>query len=140
MGFPVKLDTNGTNPSMLAELVEAGLLDYVAMDVKNAPACYCETCGGADMLDSISRSIEFLLRGTISYEFRTTVCKPLHDEKCMAEIGQWLKGAKRYFLQPFTDSGNLLAGDGLEPFSRQELEQLRQAVLPFLPNTKIRGI
>ena len=73
------------------------------------------------------------------YEFRTTVCKPLHTEKEMEEIGRWLKGAKRYFLQPFVNSGNLVSG-GVQAHTRDELTRLQRAVLPYILSTQLRGI
>ena len=138
LGFAVKLDTNGTNPGMLKTLLHNGVLDYVAMDIKNSPERYRETCGGADVLSRVQESAGLLLKGAAEYEFRTTVCKPLHTEKDMAEIGRWLKGAKRYFLQAFVDSGDLVSG-GVQAHTHDELTQLRQAVLPFIPNTHLRG-
>ena len=99
-GFLTKLDTNGTNPDMLEALAQEGLLDYAAMDIKNSPDRYAETCGGVDLLGPVKRSAALLMAGAVDYEFRTTVCAPLHTPEEMAGIGRWLKGAKRYFLQP----------------------------------------
>ena len=139
LGYAIKLDTNGTNPGMLKGLLHDGLLDYVAMDIKNSPQRYAETCGGVDILSKVQESVLLLQDSPTDYEFRTTVCKPLHTEKEMEEIGRWLKGAKRYFLQPFVDSGNLVSG-GMQAHTRDELARLRQAVLPYIPNTQLRGI
>ena len=139
LGYAIKLDTNGTYPGMLNELLRDGILDYVAMDIKNSPQRYAETCGGADVLSKVRESADLLLDSSIEYEFRTTVCKPLHTEKEMEEIGHWLRGAKRYFLQPFVDTGNLVSG-GVQAYTQEELMRLRQAVLPDIPNTQLRGI
>lgn len=139
LGYATKLDTNGTNPGMLKALLLNGVLDYVAMDIKNSPFRYAETSGGVDVLSKVQESAELLLDGPAEYEFRTTVCKPLHTEKEIEEIGLWLKGAKRYFLQPFVDSGNLVSG-GVQAHTHEELARLRQAVLPYIPNTQLRGI
>ncbi len=138
MGFLVKLDTNGTNPSMLNRLLYEELLDYVAMDIKNSPACYKETCGGAEVLEPVRRSAELLVHSGVDYEFRTTVCAPLHTPECMREIGRWLSGAKRYFLQPFVDSGALVGSD-MKPLTGEEVRTLRDSVLPYIPSTQIRG-
>ena len=92
-----------------------------------------------DFLEQVKRSATLLMESGIDYEFRTTVCHPLHDAEAMAEIGQWLQGAKRYYLQQFVDSGQLV-GSGISALTPQQLEQLRQAVLPFIENTYIRGI
>ena len=139
LGYAIKLDTNGTYPGMLKGLLHDGILDYVAMDIKNSPQRYAETCGGADVLSWVRASVDLLLDSSIEYELRTTVCKPLHTEKEMEEIGRWLRGAKRYFLQPFVDTGNLVSG-GVQAHTQDELTRLRQAVLPDIPNTQLRGI
>ena len=139
LGYAIKLDTNGTYPGMLKGLLRDGILDYVAMDIKNSPQRYAETCGGVDILSKVQESVLLLQDSPTDYEFRTTVWKPLHTEKEMEEIGRWLKGAKRYFLQPFVDSGNLVSG-GVQAHTRDELARLRQAMLPYIPNTHLRGI
>ena len=138
-GFAVKLDTNGSFPDRLRELVESELVDYVALDVKNAPERYAETVGvpGFD-LAPVAASVDYLLASAVPYEFRTTVCAPLHTPEEMAGIGRWLKGAKRYFLQPFVDSGELV-GSGMKPLTKEEIEALRDSVLPDIPSTQIRG-
>ena len=138
-GYATKLDTNGTNPRMLQGLLRDGILDYVAMDIKNSPQRYAEACGGVDILSEVQESVLLLQDGPTDYEFRTTVCKPLHTEKEMEEIGRWLKGAKRYFLQPFVNSGNLVSG-GVQAHTRDELTRLQQAVLPYILSTQLRGI
>ena len=138
LGYAVKLDTNGTNPDMLEALAQEGLLDYAAMDIKNRPDRYAETCGGVDLLGPVKRSAALLMAGAVDYEFRTTVCAPLHTPEEMAGIGRWLKGAKRYFLQPFVDSGELV-GSGMKPLTKEEIEALRDSVLPDIPSTQIRG-
>lgn len=139
LGYAIKLDTNGTNPGMLNRLLHDGILNYVAMDIKNSPSRYAETCGGADVLSKVRESADLLLNSPTDYEFRTTVCKPLHTEKEMEEIGRWLRGAKRYFLQPFVDTGDLVSG-GVQAHTQDELTRLQQAVLSDIPNTQLRGI
>lgn len=139
MGFSVKLDTNGTNPQMLKFLLCNNLLDYVAMDIKNSPDRYMQTCGGVDVFPSVKESAALLMSGTTEYEFRTTVCKPFHNEEAMQAIGQWLHGAKQYFLQSFVDSGNLV-GHGVAPFTKAEMLALQQVVRKYIPSTQIRGI
>ena len=134
----LQLDTNGTNPVMLKALLHERVLDYVAMDIKNSPSRYAETCGGIDCLSRVRESAALLMDGTVDYEFRTTVCAPLHTPRDMEELGRWLKGARRYFLQPFADSGALVGG-GVSPPSEDEIKALRDSVLPYIPNTQIRG-
>ena len=139
LGYAVKLDTNGSHPEALRAVVATGLVDYVAMDIKNSPAKYAATVGlpGFD-LTPVRQSAALLLEGTVDYEFRTTVCAPLHTPRDMEELGRWLKGARRYFLQPFADSGALV-GSGVSPPSEDEIKALRDSVLPYIPNTQIRG-
>ncbi len=139
MGFSVKLDTNGSNPRMLSTLIQEGLVDYVAMDIKNCPSHYTQTCGGIDILDAVQESAALLMQGHTDYEFRTTVCHPLHTPERMQQIGHWLRGAEHYFLQPFVDSGNLV-GQGISSLTKEQLHALHQAVLADIPKAKIRGL
>jgi len=138
LGFPVKLDTNGTRPEMLAQLLDAGLVDYVAMDIKNAPSAYAATCGGIDCLSQVQESVSLLLKGSVEYEFRTTVLHPYHTPDNLAQIGRWLQGAQQYFLQAFVDSGDLI-GSGTA-LTAAEMNALLDAVRPYIPNTTLRGI
>ena len=109
LGFLVKLDTNGTNPRVIKELVDANLVDYIAVDIKNSPAKYALTAGVENFdLSPVQESVEFLLSSSVDYEFRTTVVKEFHDENDFLAIAKWLQGAKQYFLQQFVDSGNLI--------------------------------
>jgi len=139
MGFSVKLDTNGSRPAVLKQLVNDGLVDYVAMDIKSSPENYDRLCGTPTDLEAIRESAAFLMADSVDHEFRTTLVKPLHTQQDMISIGRWLRGAKRYFLQQFVDSGDLI-GSGMEAFSAKEMESLRQAVLPLIPQTSLRGI
>ncbi len=138
LGFLLKLDTNGTRPEMLKTLLSSGLLDYVAMDIKNGPSRYQETCGGVDVLTQVQQSAELLLTGSVEYEFRTTVCRPFHTPDTLREIGKWLRGAKQYYLQGFVDSGDLI-GQAVGSLTEEEMETLLTAVLPDIPNARIRG-
>ena len=137
MGFLVKLDSNGTAPEILKPLLREKLLDYVAIDIKNAPSQYAETCG-ADVIEYVEKSVALLKSSNIDYEFRTTVCHPFHSPKCMEEIGRWLRNAKRYYIQPFVDSGNLL-GSGVSVMTKSELETLLNAVKSYIPAAGLRG-
>ena len=139
MGYLVKLDTNGSNPEMLRQLIEEKLLDYVAMDIKSCPDRYAPTCGGIDILSAVEESLSILRESSVEYELRTTCVKPFHDTEAMEAIGKWLSGTQNYYLQAFVDSGDLV-GSGVSGFTKEEMEALRQAVLPHIPNTRIRGI
>ena len=109
------------------------------MDIKNSPARYAETCGGTDVLTEVGESVRLLMNGDTPYEFRTTVGKDLHTAREMRGIGEWLCGAKRYFLQSFEDSGRIL-GKGIPPSSPGELYTYRQIQLPCIPDTYICGV
>lgn len=139
LGYPVKLDTNGTHPARLRALLEAGLLDYVAMDVKNAPARYAETVGLPSFgLGPIRDSIALLRERAPDYEFRTTVVAELHDDDSFPAIGELIRGARRYFLQPFTDRDSGVFS-GLHAPGRQDLERWLGLVRPFVQEAALRG-
>ena len=139
MGYLVKLDTNGSNPQMLRQLIDAKLLDYVAMDIKNCPDRYAQTCGGVDILPQVAESLAILKENNVEYELRTTLCKPFHDEAALEAMGKWLSGTKNYYLQNFVDSGDLI-GSEVSGFTKEEMEALHKCVLPHIPTTRIRGI
>lgn len=140
LGFQIKVDTNGTHPDRLRRLVEEGLADYVAMDVKNSPERYGETAGvlGLD-LGPVRESVSYLLSGAVDYEFRTTVVREFHDRESFRAIGPWLSGARRYFLQSFTDRDTVLQ-PGLHPCSREELEAFAALVRPHVDEVSLRGL
>ncbi len=140
MGYKVKLDTNGTFPDKLAELLEENLLDYVAMDIKNCKEKYEETVGIKGFnLENVERSVSLLKSSGIDFEFRTTVVKEFHTVEDIINIGEWISGAPNYFLQNFEDSGNLI-GEKMHPVSKETLLEMEKNVLKFVKNTGIRGI
>ena len=141
MGFQVKLDSNGTDPGMLKELVGNGLVDRVAMDIKNAPSLYGETAGiRIPDLSAIEESKNFLLEGHCDYEFRTTVVKGLHTKESLRETAAWIKGAREYYLQQYKDSGNVISPAGLGAFSEEEMKEFLEAVREIIPSAHLRGI
>ena len=139
LGFAVKLDTNGTNPDMLEALAQEGLLDYAAMDIKNSPDRYAETCGGVDLLGPVKQSAALLMAGAVDYEFRTTLVRELHRPEDLDAIAAWLAGAPRYYLQNFVDSGNLI-GRGYHGFTAEQLQGFAERVRPFFGAVELRGI
>ena len=146
LGYPIKLDTNGTHPEVLRALAEEGLVDYVAMDVKNSRERYAETVGRCrpgdsfeDSLERIERSIAFLLEGRVPYEFRTTVVREFHDDDSFRGISEMIRGADQYFLQCFTDRDSVLMS-GLSAPSREEMERYAEIVRPFVGSVSIRGM
>lgn len=140
MGFAVKLDTNGSFPDKLIHLVESGLLDYVAMDIKNSPETYALTAG-TETLDivSVEKSVAYLKEGHVPYEFRTTVVKHYHSKESFEEIGKWLAGTEKYFLQNFVDSGDLI-GKNTRGCSEEEMKEFLEVVKKYIPSVKLRGM
>ena len=140
MGFLVKLDTNGSFPERLQALLEEGLVDYVAMDIKNSPEKYAATCGveKADV-DSVRNSIALIMASGVDYEFRTTVVAQLHEAGDFRAMAGMIKGAKRWFLQNFVDSGGLI-GSGLSAASKADMERWAEIGRAFVENVEIRGI
>ena len=141
MGFLVKLDTNGSFPDRLRELVEAGLVDRVAVDIKNSPALYAKTVGvpGFD-LGPVERTKDYLLSGPVEYEFRTTVVKGLHTRESLMDAARWIEGAREYYLQQFKDSGDVIAIEGLGAFTGEEMHAFADAVRPYVPAVAVRGV
>lgn len=141
LGYQIKLDTNGSFPDRLIALVEEGLVDRVAMDVKNSPALYAKTVGLRELdLAAVERSKDFLLEGHVDYEFRTTVVKGLHTAESLKEAAVWIRGAKEYYLQQFKDSGDIIAIEGLGAFSGAEMRALAEQLRPIVPAVKLRGV
>ena len=140
MGFAVKLDTNGCHPDVLEDVLDRRLADYVAMDVKNSLEKYPQTVGvpGFDTAP-VERSARLLLEGGTDYEFRTTLVRPFHELSDMADIGAWLRGARRYFLQAFVDSGDLVGG-GCSAFTAEEMEAFARAARPWAQTVGLRGV
>lgn len=140
LGYPVKLDTNGSYPDKIKYLVEEGLVDYVAMDIKNSINKYPNTIGTHTVyLDAIKESVSYLLEDHVDYEFRTTLVKQFHNIQDIIDIGQWIKGAKRYYLQAYVDGENVLE-KGLEPLSKEIMEECKEVVKKYVNKTYIRGI
>ena len=139
MGFAVKLDTNGCYPRALKQILDAGSVDYVAMDIKNSREKYAATVGipGFDPAP-VEESIRLLMSGKADYEFRTTVCKEFHTAEDIEGIGRWIVGAKRYFLQNFENSGNLIAGN-FTGFSEEEIRVLSRCAAPYVEHIGVRG-
>lgn len=140
LGYEVKLDTNGSNAEKLKHLVKAGIIDYVAMDIKNSPEKYGMTIGieGYEM-SNVMQSAAFLMEGHVPYEFRTTVVREFHKREDFEAIGQWLEGADRYYLQSFVDSGDLIQ-PGLRGYTKEIMEQALGIVRQYIPASDLRGM
>ena len=139
MGFAVKLDTNGCFPERLAAILEAGLVDYAAMDIKNCREKYPQTVGvpGFDTA-AVEESVRLLARSGVDHEFRTTFVRELHTAADVEAMGRWLQGAPRYYLQNFADSGNLIQ-EGWHGFTALELQGFADIARPFFKQVDLRG-
>ena len=141
MGYAVKLDTNGTNPEKLREICESGLIDMVAMDIKNCPEKYAATAGTERIsIDAVHRSVRYLMQqGKIPYEFRTTVVRQYHTAEDFAAIGKWIRGANAYYLQNFQNTGRLI-DNSVSGCTPSEMREFLEIVRRDVPNAALRGI
>ena len=140
LGYPVKLDTNGTHPDRLERMIREDLVQYIAMDIKNSPERYAETAGLKEMdLTPVRESAALLLNGTADYEFRTTAVAELHDDESFEQIGQWIRGARRYYLQRFTDR-ETVPFEGLHAPKKEQMQRWAEIVRPHVPHVMLRGV
>lgn len=139
-GFLVKLDTNGCYPEKLDGILQLGLADYVAMDIKNSPEKYAVTVGvdGFDIAP-VEESIKLLQNSNVEYEFRTTVTADFHTVESIEKAAEWIKGTKKYFLQNFVDSGNLI-DSACKGVSKAEMYSMLEAARKHIPTAELRGI
>ena len=140
LGFLIKLDTNGTNPELLEKLLDDGVVDYVAMDIKNSPSLYAQTSGVKSVnLDNIKKSISIIMKKAPDYEFRTTLVKEFHEAMDYDQFFELVKGTKRLFLQKFVDREGCII-KGLHDVDELEATKLRDYLLSKgLSNVSLRG-
>ena len=140
LGYMIKLDTNGSFPDKLQKVVEEGLVDYVAMDIKNSPEHYGKTIGIENYdLSNIMKSVVYLKSNAVPYEFRTTVVREFHQKSDFESIAKWIAGSEKYYLQKFEDSGDLIQS-GLRSYTKDIMEQAAEIVREYVPNTTLRGV
>ena len=140
MGFLTKVDTNGNHPKLLRQILEEGLADYIAMDIKNSPEKYAVTIGLDSFdLQKVRESIRLLMESGIDHEFRTTVVAEFHEESDFYEIGEMIRGADKYFLQSFTDRDSVPYGNLHAP-DPEILRKFAQIAAGFAQTVEIRGI
>lgn len=139
MGYSVKLDTNGSNPKMLSNLLRRNLIGYIAMDIKNSPRKYKKTTSSGVSFQKIKRSVEIIKNSSIPYEFRTTVIPTLHDKKSFEDIGKWLKGSKLLILQNFRPGKHIdPTFANIDPYTQKELKEFKKILTLYIKNIKIR--
>lgn len=144
LGYFVKLDTNGSNPLMLKNLINKKLIDYVAMDIKAPKEKYSQVVGLLDcwnvrMLKNIEKSIEILKEGKIDYEFRSTIIPALHNKKDIIKIVRWIRGTKTYYLQQFRPEKTINPKfEKMKPYPQEYLFEIRNAIAPFFEVCQVR--
>ena len=139
LGFLIKLDSNGTNPKVLKNLIDKGLLDYVAMDIKNSEEYYPMTTGCPKVnMGNIKESIKILMNSHINYEFRTTLVKEFHSKESITKMGELIKGAKKLYLQKFVDREGVIQ-KGLHDISIEEAESYKEILSNYVANVELRG-
>ncbi|MBR4456094.1 MAG: anaerobic ribonucleoside-triphosphate reductase activating protein [Solobacterium sp.] len=142
MGYLVKLDTNGYFPDRLAKLCETGMIDYIAMDIKNSKERYSESVGVNPEIFRIRRietSVNFLMNSPIEHEFRTTVIREFHTKEDLIRIAKWIEGSRYYYLQQYNDSKEVIQ-PGWSAYTKQEMEDLLKEVKKYVPNAELRGV
>ncbi len=139
-GYNIKLDTNGTYPERLKDILDMELADYIAVDIKNSKEKYAETVGipGFD-ISPVEKTVELLKSGKVDYEFRTTVTENFHTTEDILKIADWIKGTPRYFLQNFVDSGNLI-DSSCKGVSKEKMYEMEKTAKVIIPQTALRGI
>ena len=141
MGFLVMIETNGSNPNMVKELIDKKLVDYIAMDIKAPLEKYDEVAGVKVNKKKIQKSIDIIRNGGIEYEFRTTIIPKFFKEEDALAIGKWLKGSKRYFLQQFMPEKTIDKSlRRVKPYSPEKLKEFAELMKPFFESVSVRSI
>lgn len=139
LGYAVKLDTNGTRPEVLEKLIANRQLDYIAMDIKGTLAQYPEICEVLVDTEAIKKSIALIMNSGINYEFRTTVCQEFMTSQNLPEIGEMIRGAKKYCLQSFKNPGTILSTDKqYSTYSESEMKALGMIAEEYVEQVVIR--
>ncbi|WP_113672812.1 anaerobic ribonucleoside-triphosphate reductase activating protein [Vallitalea guaymasensis] len=135
----IKLDTNGTNPSVIKSAYEKDLIDYIAMDIKNSKDKYALTVDRKININDIEESVDYIKTCGIDYEFRTTVIKEFHTTHDIVSIGEWLNGSKRFFIQQYVESDKQIK-QGFHAHSHETLMNFKNHVEPYFESVSIRGV
>lgn len=139
IGYKVKMDTNGYDPTHLSHLLKENLLDMISMDIKNTLAKYPKTAGCPGFEPNrIRLSVDLIRESGIPYEFRTTVVRELHSDRDMEEIGQWLQGVEAYYIQPYVNSEDVIM-PVFSAYSKDKMQAFVRMLKNYIPNTGLRG-
>jgi pyruvate formate lyase activating enzyme len=139
LGFAVKLDTNGTNPARLEQILNTGLVDYVAMDIKQIMSKYTLASGYKGSIENIKTSIDLIRNSGVDYEFRTTVVPSIHATEDLIDISKWLEGSKRYYLQPFQAKDTVTEKRLNKLQSNFDLESIANLLKPYFQQVAVRN-
>jgi pyruvate formate lyase activating enzyme len=140
IGLKIKIDTNGSNPEVLKELIDKGLVDYIAMDIK-APIERYGVVKGKINIDDIKKSVDIIKGSDVDYEFRITAVPKITKEEDIKEIGKWLKDSKRFFIQQFRPMICLdKEFENIKPYTKEELERLIKTAEPYFECVGLRGV
>ena len=142
IGYLIKLDTNGTNPTLLRELLEEKLVDYIAMDIKNSLERYDKVTGVITPLIPIKESIELIKQSGIEYEFRTTIVPDCIDEGSIRKIGELIRGAKRHSIQQFSPSETAIDPKyaSMEPQSKKQLQRYKSIMEHYVSDVALKNV
>ncbi len=140
LGFLVKLDTNGSNPKMLKELIKSNLIDYVAMDIKNSKEKYSQAVGKKIEIEKIEESVNILKERKIKFQFRTTVVPTIHERKDFIKIAEWIGGKDiKYYLQNFRAEKTIdKKFEKVKPFEDKFIESIIREISPYFETCKLR--
>jgi pyruvate formate lyase activating enzyme len=138
LGFYVKLDTNGSNPKILRDLIDNRILDYVAMDIKTCAELYAKLYRDKVEMEDILASIDIIQSGNIPYEFRTTCATPFVCRDNIEDVAKMIKGAKQYYLQKCTEQKNTNGNGRYQALVGEELAELKAKASPYVQMCEIR--
>ncbi len=140
LGMLVKLDTNGSFPDRLSEMIDEKLCDYVAIDIKSSKKNYHAASGCMIDLSKIEKSVGILMSGSVDYEFRTTCVRELVSREDLRDIGEWIRGAKRYRLQTFVPGERNISPEGYTAYTPEEMLGLCEMMKEYISDVQVRGI
>ncbi len=142
LGYLVKIDTNGSFPKILEQLLDENLVDYVAMDVKAPKNKYAQLAGVKTNISTIRRSVDIIMQKAKDYEFKTTFAPDLLKKEDIISIAKWLKGAKKFYLQQFKGDVPVLSSNYMSanPYSKEYLMETLEAIQPYFTACGVRGV